>query len=464
MRYSYLAFVFVLLESVAICGQEVVVSDVTSYSDTVCKEDGWVTLSVDSVNRRYNNAVWFVEGNEEDTIAVGLSVRVRVDSSVTYVARIITDTVRENMLSNGGFEGGFTGFTTDCQTASDDMGQSILDPENLYDTYFSGRFGQFYAISSDAHRLSESFFSIESYSGSYFGYFDSKYAYFNPLEPPFVAWMAETSDNPSLRLVKGERYTFSFFVNVPSVGSVMPKLRIGIFYWRGSDADGDDQWGATYFDGDDIDLSVADGNSWVGYRFSWLSSVDNDTVRIRIVNSQANTSSSHTETRFCLDDIRFDHISKFIENREEHKVIVRRCEAGSDTVARECIDGFVYGKWDNVLFVDKGEAGLKLLGGHPVAYQWYRDGVAIEGMIEQVYYNPGGMSGVYSVRVMLDNDSVVESCPHRFDEFPRSAKFNPGIDNRESYKIKSLYRCGEMELLRLEGEDGETYIKKQIKR
>ena len=40
MRYSYLAFVFVLLASVALCGQEIVVSDVTSYSDTVCKEDG----------------------------------------------------------------------------------------------------------------------------------------------------------------------------------------------------------------------------------------------------------------------------------------------------------------------------------------------------------------------------------------------------------------------------------------
>lgn len=61
--------------------------------------------------------------------------------------------------------------------------------------------------------------------------------------------------------------------------------------------------------------------------------------------------------------------------------------------------GFIQRKWDDVLFVDNNEnnhnpQGLDLKF---VTFQWYKNGEPIEGATDQMYYEPYGLDGIYTV-------------------------------------------------------------------
>jgi len=88
----------------------------------------------------------------------------------------------------------------------------------------------------------------------------------------------------------------------------------------------------------------------------------------------------------------------------------------------ECKD-IIYRKWNDLLFVDNGNEEY-------VAYQWYKNQVAIDGATRQYLYTEGvtlqGDGNIYHVVVTLSNGSQIISCEGRFEDFSASAPLNPG--------------------------------------
>ncbi len=77
------------------------------------------------------------------------------------------------------------------------------------------------------------------------------------------------------------------------------------------------------------------------------------------------------------------------------------------------LPGYVHAKWNDVLFVDNNdkngipdaESDLKF-----TAYQWYKNGEPVEGATRQVYWEEGGLNGVYYVLLTDVSGNVYRSC------------------------------------------------------
>lgn len=86
--------------------------------------------------------------------------------------------------------------------------------------------------------------------------------------------------------------------------------------------------------------------------------------------------------------------------------------------APDCIDGIMYRKWENVLFVDNGK-------GLYAAYQWYMNDKKLPGETKQRYYTGSkpmaGTSDTYYCEMTRKDGKVEQTCAHTFDECPRSA-------------------------------------------
>ena len=83
-----------------------------------------------------------------------------------------------------------------------------------------------------------------------------------------------------------------------------------------------------------------------------------------------------------------------------------------------CVEGVLYSKWENVLFVDNGK-------GLYTAYQWYKNDQKLQGETKQRYYTGStpmaGTSDTYFCEVTRRDGMVERTCAHTFDECPRSA-------------------------------------------
>ncbi len=86
--------------------------------------------------------------------------------------------------------------------------------------------------------------------------------------------------------------------------------------------------------------------------------------------------------------------------------------------APDCIEGIMYRKWENVLFVDNGK-------GLYTAYQWYKNDKKLQGETKQRYYTGSkpmaGTSDTYYCEMTRKDGKVEQTCAHTFDECPRSA-------------------------------------------
>lgn len=84
----------------------------------------------------------------------------------------------------------------------------------------------------------------------------------------------------------------------------------------------------------------------------------------------------------------------------------------------DCIEGIMYRKWENVLFVDNGK-------GLYAAYQWYKNDKKLPGETKQRYYTGSkpmaGTSDTYYCEMTRKDGKVEQTCAHTFDECPRSA-------------------------------------------
>ena len=118
----------------------------------------------------------------------------------------------------------------------------------------------------------------------------------------------------------------------------------------------------------------------------------------------------------------------------------------------------IYRKWDDILFVDNGN-------GDYVSYQWFCDGVAIEGATQQDYYTGASLNDghVYYVVVTRADGSTLTSCPVRFDETPPSSPLNPGEDARVPYQVRHYYVGPHVDIIQTVFEDGSIDVQKQIK-
>ncbi|MBR0310525.1 MAG: T9SS type A sorting domain-containing protein [Paludibacteraceae bacterium] len=84
-----------------------------------------------------------------------------------------------------------------------------------------------------------------------------------------------------------------------------------------------------------------------------------------------------------------------------------------------CVEGVLYSKWDNVLFVSNAGNVYK-------AYQWYKNDKKLQGETKQRYYTGStamsGTSDTYYCEVTRQDGTVEKTCSHTFDECPRSAE------------------------------------------
>lgn len=78
------------------------------------------------------------------------------------------------------------------------------------------------------------------------------------------------------------------------------------------------------------------------------------------------------------------------EGRYESDVVVYRYYVKNDGGSSGPVEVTIYKKWDDVLICDNSS-------GEFVAYQWYKDGMSIDGETNQYYSEAGGLNGSYYV-------------------------------------------------------------------
>ncbi len=90
-----------------------------------------------------------------------------------------------------------------------------------------------------------------------------------------------------------------------------------------------------------------------------------------------------------------------------------------------CTDGLMFRKWDNVLFINNHDSLY-------VAYQWYKNGVKLEGeTLQRIYTGSIKMEGtpdIYHCELTLADGTKDLTCKHTFDECPSSAEASKLID------------------------------------
>ena len=69
----------------------------------------------------------------------------------------------------------------------------------------------------------------------------------------------------------------------------------------------------------------------------------------------------------------------------------------------------MYSKWTDVLFIDN-KAGLF------VGYQWYENGVKMDGETAQRLYKPEGLPGTYCCQLLMRNGKKIYTCEQTFDK------------------------------------------------
>lgn len=112
------------------------------------------------------------------------------------------------------------------------------------------------------------------------------------------------------------------------------------------------------------------------------------------------------------------------------------------SVPQEECQEIIYSKWNDLLLVNNGDKQF-------VAYQWYRDHVAMDGETRQYLYTQGVVlksdGHVYHVVATTADGHQVISCEGTFEEFPRSTSFNSGTISQAVLFTYTGRKVGEWE-------------------
>jgi hypothetical protein len=69
----------------------------------------------------------------------------------------------------------------------------------------------------------------------------------------------------------------------------------------------------------------------------------------------------------------------------------------------------MYSKWTDVLFINNK-------GGQFVGYQWYENGVRMDGETAQRLYKPEGLPGTYYCQLTTTDGKTIYTCEQAFDK------------------------------------------------
>ena len=104
---------------------------------------------------------------------------------------------------------------------------------------------------------------------------------------------------------------------------------------------------------------------------------------------------------------------KYTATVEAHDTL--DCETSASQSIEFALDGVVFSKWTDVLLVDNADGAF-------TGYQWYENGVQLDGQTGQVLYLPEeGMVGKSYYCQLQTADGTIYTCEDVFDALPRSA-------------------------------------------
>ena len=157
-----------------------------------------------------------------------------------------------------------------------------------------------------------------------------------------------------------------------------------------------------------------------------------DVTADRIVFSEALPAISEDQVNKTLTKVYTTHIVGLEPAEHEFTAYFDGREDGakSDVSAAPvskvcCTDGLMFRKWDNVLFINNHDSLY-------VAYQWYKNGVKLEGdTLQRIYTGSIKMAGtpdIYHCELTLADGTKDLTCKHTFDECPSSAEASKQID------------------------------------
>ncbi|MBQ7631574.1 MAG: hypothetical protein IJS82_02305 [Paludibacteraceae bacterium] len=400
-----------------------------------------------------NSYVWLVNGDTLHGASQTLTIPAfDHDTSLVYTYKEYypAEGTMVDLMSSGNYEDVTTNYGNYGQTSTvSDYNfwgihpKTATTPIHFYDTCSlrvnpTDPLTNGFAVVQNANFFASSYAKVTAREGDYFALIDAA----SDGNANKKAWYAKTATNPNLKLKKGTTYVLSFWAaNINNYGEMDNAAQ---FVFR-------IEYNGKQWESGVLDLSQPKfrNNIWHQHSETFLATENCENVTISVVNKNTNTLNIGND--FALDDIQFHAISSVSKVVKSEQVFVVNihlpvlftdtiCEgesytehgfsvitpsygeyeylnALSDTLhlsVRKADD--IYRKWNDVLFIHNT--------GDFITYQWFKNGVAIEGETGQRYYDPAGMQGTndrYSCLLTKADGTTIQTCATRFDDAPRSA-------------------------------------------
>ncbi|MBQ7531515.1 MAG: T9SS type A sorting domain-containing protein [Paludibacteraceae bacterium] len=350
-----------------------------------------------------NEHKWYIDGVEQpDMQGAQTSIPYDEPNTTLYTYREFNPPAGDmnDMLDNGGYEQADANvYKTSPISEYDFWGKydNAATPTDYYAAHVGASNG--FAVVQSANNFAGTYAKVTPREGSFFALFD---AASGSTMAGKKAWFATTANNPNLKLQKGTTYLFSFWAaNINNYGEMdnAAKLQFQIEYN-----------GKTVKLGEPLDLNKADfrNNRWHQCSSTFYADADAATVTISVVN--LNNNSLNIGNDFALDDIQFRAVSSVSRAVRIQQVFVVQ-------TYNPCVDGRIFRKWDNVLFVNNGDSIY-------TAYQWYKNDQKMNGETLQRLYTAStpmaGTTDLYHCVATRKDGTTDKFCAHMFNDFPES--------------------------------------------
>lgn len=310
--------------------------EVTAEADTICKNEATVTLTATNTG---DSIQW--KNAQGQPVGTGTTLTIPAPKAgTTYTAYIYEPYVNpdDNLMVNGDFENGYSGFMSDYEPIRDKVtNQPVVNPTWIYSNKYKNgsSYGKYYCITNNAYDLQESgiFYPVKPHGGEEFLVVDATNQGY--------AWYTNTAQSPQLVLTAGQTYIFSYWVACPNTGAQLndPKAQLQ-FIIELHMPDGSTkkaQLTNTYTVGMQNPV-----NDWYYQEVTWYCPYNCNDVTIGVKDLTQSAGGND----FCLDDIIFQPInpqSMRLAMTEHHPVVVEDCEVPvePDTVSHQeevCVD------------------------------------------------------------------------------------------------------------------------------
>jgi len=289
-------------------------------TDSICNTVPTTTLST---TMDADSIQWY-DNNKKPCYTNQKTITVPVADGATYTVDYFSTQIssHNNLMANGSFEDGYSGFYSDYQPISQNK-QPVLDPLDVYSgKYDNGSdYGKYYAIMSNANRfwpgdgVNNGYADITAHDGQYFLVADATDVGY--------AWKATTADNPNLKLVKGQQYIFSYWAAYPNLPDQFDDpaavLQFAIEYDDEQSQHHIEALGAPYQLGNQTPLY-----DWYQQTTTWTAPYNSSNVSIGVKD----LTQSAEGNDFCLDDIIFQPVTgskQVFAHRDVFTIVTKYC-------------------------------------------------------------------------------------------------------------------------------------------